>query len=165
MLLKSVQIDHFKHVLDSTVVEIQPNITCLVGKNESGKTAFLEALRRLKPAQGNVDFSIGKHYPAWLEKMHKRQGKNLEESKPIQVVFELSDADIAAVEAVFGKGVLTSRTFGLSRRYDNGYIHEFDANEETAVTNAVAAIDLPKKVTTATAAAKTFTELSRLRTY
>jgi ABC-type cobalamin/Fe3+-siderophores transport system ATPase subunit len=113
MLLKSVQIDHFKHVLDSTLVEIQPDITCLVGKNESGKTAFLEALRRLKPAQGNVDFSIGKHYPAWLEKMHKRQGKTLEQSKPIQVVFELGDADVAAVEAVFGEGVLTSRTFGL----------------------------------------------------
>jgi len=48
MLLKSVQIDHFKHVLNSTVVEIQPDITCLVGKNESGKTAFLEALLRLK---------------------------------------------------------------------------------------------------------------------
>ena len=57
MLLKSVQIGHFKHVLDSSLVEIQPDITCLVGKNESGKTAFIEALRRLKPAQGSVKFS------------------------------------------------------------------------------------------------------------
>lgn len=161
MLLKSVQIDHFKHILDSTSVEIQPDITCLVGKNESGKTAFLEALRRLKPAQGNVDFNVGKHYPAWLEKMHKRQGKNLEHSKPIQVLFELSDADVAAVEAVFGEGVLTSRTFRLGRRYDNRYTHEFQASEETAVANTVAGIDLPKKVTTATAGAKSFTELSK----
>ena len=45
--LKTVKIDHFKHVLNSTPVEIQPDITCLVGKNESGKSAFLEALRRL----------------------------------------------------------------------------------------------------------------------
>ena len=43
MLLKSVQIDHFKHVLDSTLVEIQSDITCLVGKNESGKTAIHDA--------------------------------------------------------------------------------------------------------------------------
>jgi predicted ATPase len=164
MLLKSVQIDHFKHVLDSTLVEIQPDITCLVGKNESGKTAFLEALRRLKPAQGNVDFNIGKHYPAWLEKMHKRQGKNLEQSKPIQVVFELSDSDVAAVEAVFGKGVLTSRVFSLARRYDNYYSHGFESDEAVAVSNAAALIDLPKKVSTAIAAAKTFADLKKALT-
>lgn len=86
MKLKTVQIGHFKHILDSTPVEIQPDITCLVGKNESGKTAFLEALRRLKPAQGGVRFSINKHYPAWLEKKHRRQGKNLEQSCPIHSI-------------------------------------------------------------------------------
>ena len=77
MKLKTVNIDHFKHVLDSTEVAIQPNITCLVGKNESGKTAFLEALRRLKPAQGAVDFSINRHYPAWLEKYTGDREKTL----------------------------------------------------------------------------------------
>lgn len=164
MLLKSVKIDHFKHVLDSTIVEIQPDITCLVGKNESGKTAFLEALRRLKPAQGNVDFSIGKHYPAWLEKMHKREGKNIELSKPIQVVFELSDADVAGVETVLGKGVLTSRVFTLARKYDNYYTHEFEADEAAAVANVAALIDLPKKVSTAIAAAKTFADLQKALT-
>ena len=138
MLLKSVKIDHFKHVLDSTEVAIQSDITCLVGKNESGKTAFLEALRRLKPAQGGVNFSIGKHYPAWLEKMHKRQGKNLEHSRPIQTVFELDDDDMAAVSDVFGEGVLTSRNFRVSRRYDNLYSHGFEADEAVAVANAVA---------------------------
>ena len=161
MFLKSVQIDHFKHVLDSTPVDIQPDITCLVGKNESGKTAFLEALRRLKPAQGNVQFSIGKHYPAWLEKMHKRQGKNLEQSKPIQTVFELEDADVAAVEAVFGAGVLTSREFKVNRRYDNLYNHGFDADEDAAVQNVAAKIDLPKKVATAVSGAQTFGALSK----
>ena len=62
MKLKTVRIDHFKHVLDSTEVAIQPDITCLVGKNESGKSAFLEALRRLKPAHGAASFSSPTHY-------------------------------------------------------------------------------------------------------
>lgn len=161
MKLRTVQINHFKHVLDSTEVAIQPDITCLVGKNESGKTAFLEALRRLKPAQGGVRFSIGKHYPAWLEKMHKRQGKNLEQSRPIQTVFELEDDDMAAVAAVFGKGVLTSRVFRVSRRYDNRYNHGFEADEAVAVANAVAKIDLPKKVATVADGAKTFAALTK----
>ncbi len=161
MLLKSVRIDHFKHVLDSTEVAIQPDITCLVGKNESGKTAFLEALRRLKPAQGGVKFGIGKHYPAWLEKMHKRQGKNLEQSRPIQTVFELDDDDMAAVSTVFGEGVLTSRDFRVSRRYDNYYNHGFEADEAIAVANAVAKIDLPKKVATVAEGTKTFAALTK----
>ena len=162
MLLKSVQIDHFKHVLDSTLVEIQPDITCLVGKNESGKTAFLEALRRLKPAQGNVEFNIGKHYPAWLEKMHKRQGKDLELSMPIQTVFELDDADVAAIQAVFGEGVITLREFRVNRCYNNKYSHGFQADEAVAVANAVAKVDLPKKVATAISDTKTFTALSKV---
>jgi hypothetical protein len=60
-----------------------------VDKNESGKTAFLEAPRRLKPAQGAVNFSITKHYPAWLEKMHHRQGKDLDAARPVTCTFEL----------------------------------------------------------------------------
>jgi len=32
-----------------TNLAVTPRITCLVGKNESGKTAVLEAISRLKP--------------------------------------------------------------------------------------------------------------------
>ncbi len=108
MLLTKARVSHFRHVLDSTDVDIQPDVTCLVGKNESGKTAFLEALRRLNPAQGNAAFNIGRHYPAWLEKAHRRQGKDLEEVTPIEATFELQAADYAAVSAVFGDKVLIS---------------------------------------------------------
>jgi predicted ATPase len=164
MKLKTVQIDHFKHVLDSTPVEIQPDITCLVGKNESGKTAFLEALRRLKPAQGGVNFNIGRHYPAWLEKMHKREGKNLESVRPIQTLFELDEADIAAIEAVFGEGVVNSTEFRVSRRYDNRYNHEFLVDEAVAVKNLLEGFDLPKKIGAACKGSTTFAALDKILT-
>lgn len=159
MLLKSVHVQHFKHVLDSTDVAIQPDVTCLVGKNESGKTAFLEALRRLNPAQGNVDFNIGRHYPAWLEKTHRRQGKDLELVQPIEATFELQDADKLAVSAVFGEGVLTSDEFKLSRKYDNGQLYTYKADEAKAVANLLAELDLPKSVTETTKVITTFTSL------
>jgi predicted ATP-dependent endonuclease of OLD family len=159
MLLKSVHVRHFKHVLDSTEVAIQPDVTCLVGKNESGKTAFLEALRRLNPAQGNVDFNIGRHYPAWLEKTHRRQGKDLELVQPIEATFELQDADKAAVIAVFGEGVLTSDEFTLSRKYDNEQLYTYKADEAKAVANLLADLDLPKSVTENTKSVTTFTSL------
>ncbi len=159
MKLKSVQIDHFKHVLDSTRVEIQPDITCLVGKNESGKTAFLEALRRLKPAQGAVEFNINRHYPAWLEKMHRRQGKDLDAVCPVTCAFELEDEDVAAIEAVFGDGVVTSRDFTLSRRYDNSHSYDYSFDQTQAVANVVSELDLPSKMSDATSKAVTFSGL------
>jgi len=78
MKLISAQIRLFRNILDSTEVDIEDDVTCLVGKNESGKTAFLQALYRLNPALRNVSFSIHEQYPAWLEKRDRRGGIDLE---------------------------------------------------------------------------------------
>ncbi|HSY99634.1 MAG TPA: AAA family ATPase [Terriglobales bacterium] len=48
MKLKSVHVREYKSILDSTKFETG-DVTCLVGKNESGKTAVLEALSHLNP--------------------------------------------------------------------------------------------------------------------
>ena len=48
MRLKSVRVGEFKSVHDSGEFETG-DVTCLVGKNEAGKTAVLEALYRLRP--------------------------------------------------------------------------------------------------------------------
>jgi energy-coupling factor transporter ATP-binding protein EcfA2 len=147
MKLKTVRIDHFKHVLDSTEVAIQPDITCLVGKNESGKSAFLEALRRLKPAHGAASFSSPTHYPAWLEKRHRREakakGRDLDEKSPINATFTIEPEDVAAVEARFGEDVLLSDTFTISRKYTNQYAGVFEVDETKAVANLLADIELP----------------------
>ena len=65
MKLVEVQVTNFRNFLDSGAVEIEPDITCLVGKNESGKTAFLHALYRLRPARPNAKFFSPEQYPAW----------------------------------------------------------------------------------------------------
>lgn len=43
--LKQYHVRNFKCVLDSGEIDVDDHITCFVGKNESGKTALLEALR------------------------------------------------------------------------------------------------------------------------
>lgn len=49
MILRAVQIQRYKCIEDTGTVHLDPRLTCLVGKNESGKTAFLETLYRLSP--------------------------------------------------------------------------------------------------------------------
>ena len=50
MKLTKVRITEFQSIQDSTEFEIG-DVTCLVGKNEAGKTAVLKALYRLLPNQ------------------------------------------------------------------------------------------------------------------
>ncbi len=119
MKIKSVEVRHFKNILDSGVVDIQPDVTCIVGKNESGKTAFLQALHRFLPIQPNVSFDIQRQYPAWLEKQHRRQ--NIIEQKPVTVTFELEDAEWNEIQAKFGQGALTEKTIAISRTYENTF--------------------------------------------
>ena len=48
MKLTSVHIKEYKSVRDSRTFNIG-DVTCLVGKNEAGKTTLLESLFRLNP--------------------------------------------------------------------------------------------------------------------
>ena len=48
MQLKSFSVSEYRSVLSSNSIETG-DITCLVGKNESGKTALLHALYKLNP--------------------------------------------------------------------------------------------------------------------
>jgi len=49
LTLTKVQVWKYKSIEDSTPVELSDAVTVLVGKNESGKTAFLEALHKALP--------------------------------------------------------------------------------------------------------------------
>lgn len=62
MKLKTCRVTHYKSVEDSSEIVVHPSVTCLVGKNESGKTAVLQALRRLWPTDG-VTFNVTMDYP------------------------------------------------------------------------------------------------------
>jgi AAA15 family ATPase/GTPase len=63
MKLKSVHIREYKSILDSNRFDIG-EVTCLVGKNESGKTALLEALSHLNPiVEAKAKFDVTEDYP------------------------------------------------------------------------------------------------------
>lgn len=65
MRLRSFQIRKFRNVVDSGVIQVEEEVTCLVGKNEAGKSALLEALYLLNPAY-NEEFNIEEQYPRWV---------------------------------------------------------------------------------------------------
>lgn len=145
MRLTSIQVERFRNILDSTEIPIDPSITCLVGKNESGKTNVLQALATLKPARGSGEFSR-LQYPTWLEKAHQRSGE-FASAKPISATFELDDPDLTAVEDRFGSNVLATRQFTVSQDYANAVYYDVEVAEEAAVAAIAEASDYTPKAT------------------
>jgi energy-coupling factor transporter ATP-binding protein EcfA2 len=116
MRLITFRVASFRNILDSTVIAVDDHVTCLVGKNESGKTALLQALHRVNPAQDAV-FDLESHYPRWLLSRHRKRGV-AQAATPITAVFELDAQDVALVEDALGAGVLASTRIAVTRGYD-----------------------------------------------
>jgi predicted ATP-dependent endonuclease of OLD family len=52
MRLKAFQIKNYKTIKDSGVVEADSNVTCLMGKNEAGKSGVMQALWKFNNVAG-----------------------------------------------------------------------------------------------------------------
>ena len=60
LALDLLHVKTFRNVLDSTEVD---DVTCLVGKNEAGKSAVLQALHNLNPANASAPLTLLDEYP------------------------------------------------------------------------------------------------------
>jgi predicted ATP-dependent endonuclease of OLD family len=111
-----MRVGSFKCVLDSEWFTLG-DLTCLVGKNESGKTALLEALEKLNsvlPARSSFD--VTEHYPR-LQLSEYEEGGQI--ATPIETEWELSEEESAFINALVGVEVLSSETVTLTKNYSN----------------------------------------------
>lgn len=146
MILKEVTIKKFRNIIDSTKVDIESDITCLVGKNESGKSSFLNALYRLNPIRKNAEFKIEDQYPAWLEKKDRMKGINLEDERPVNTLFELEQNEIELIKEKFGEGVLKSNTLTLNKSYKGTLYHWLNLDENQYLKNLIQGLSFSKEI-------------------
>lgn len=81
MFLKETCVTMFKSIKESGSVTIDSQVTVLVGQNESGKTAFLQALHKARPVEGGVQYDIiadylRRHLTAY-QKVHAQKPANV----------------------------------------------------------------------------------------
>lgn len=123
MKLVKARITEFRSVNDSTEFDIG-DITCLVGKNESGKTALLKALYKLNPIiEEDSIFDVTDDYPRRDVSDYEDAIEN-EEREPavvIRATYTLEDADIKAVTDIYGNKCFKEKkpAVSLSKGYDN----------------------------------------------
>jgi predicted ATP-dependent endonuclease of OLD family len=134
-ILKQAKINKYKSYSTQQEVLIESDVTTLVGKNESGKTAFLEALAKLNYFTNDEDFEFDavQDYPRNELKKYQRSGEDLE---PIVCTFQLDQNTIDEINADLGEGVLTTDTFSVSSRYGSGRTwYHINSNEKKYLEN------------------------------
>ena len=116
MILKRVKINKYKSFLTEQSIELEKNVTRIVGKNESGKTAVLESLAKYNYFENdsNYEYNSSLDYPRSELVEFEKTDKSLE---VIICDFEIDDNLMAKVENDCGKNVL-GRTFTLSKKYN-----------------------------------------------
>jgi recombinational DNA repair ATPase RecF len=78
MRLEAATVQRYRNFMDPQRIAVEPDVTCLVGKNEAGKTTILKALHRLKPANGSdVKFDLTTEYPRWRLAGDRRKTQSL----------------------------------------------------------------------------------------
>jgi len=137
MKLTKVRVQNYRSVEDSEEFDIG-DLTCLVGKNEAGKTALLSAMRGLKPSQP-FEFDETIDYP-------RRFSTRFDERHPggsaevIRTWWRLEDSDQAAVEKRFGAGVLKRDAFQAHfgfRYAEDRRLWDIDVDQSKLLENMV----------------------------
>lgn len=151
MKLINAHVTEFRSINDSTQFEIG-DVTCLVGKNESGKTALLKALYKLNPiVEENGDFDVTDDYPRRDVSDYEddvESGERLP-ATVIRATYALEAGDISVVENAYGEDCLASKepTVSLSKGYENERkLDGLKINNEAALKHLVQSYDLASTV-------------------
>ena len=153
MKLTRAQITEFQSIQDSTEIEIG-DVTCLVGKNESGKTAVLQALYRLNPCiETDGLFDVTDDYPrrGVVNYRNDVEANRRNPAVVIRATYALESDDSAAVQEIFGSECLNDDepTISLHKGYSNET--EFSGlavDDHAALKHLVNAAGLPQPLTT-----------------
>ena len=127
MLLIDVRIKNYKCILDSEAFSID-QLTCLVGKNESGKSAILQALYKLNPVDKEDTYDALYEYP----KMYQTdfEAGLIEDGDTVVIShWTFTAKEIEALEKQFGTDFIGDSTVvTISNGYKNKRTWDFDAN-------------------------------------
>ena len=130
MRLKSIQVKNYRSVEDSGAFAID-DITCLVGKNESGKTAILKAIEGIKPFNKETKYDKTTDYPR--RHLNEYASRHNDQAEVCISEWELDPEDIKALEKEFGSDCLKSNNIEVTKLYGGGGTWCVELNEENII--------------------------------
>lgn len=129
MILKSLRVQNYKCIEDSNEFSIEP-IICLVGKNESGKTALLQSLCKLNPdIKEEGKFDELREYPRRIYSEYRSQPKK-EPANVLTTRWELEESDQEILIEKLGKNAFVDNIVEITKGYDNKTHYDLHINEK-----------------------------------
>lgn len=135
--LKKVEINKYKSFLEKQEIDIEDGVTRVVGKNESGKTALLEAMAKFNYFDSHDDsfnFNSTNDYPRGLLKKYQQEYPD-DDFAVISCTFEISDELLKQISDDIGKGVYTDKTIQIAKKYNNGMTYTISADCKKFIEN------------------------------
>lgn len=158
MRLVTARVELFRSIDSSGDVPIDPRVTVLVGRNESGKTAFLHALDACRPAVPGRTFDPARDYPRKFAHDYRRRHPAAP-ATVARLTYELAPDEVAAVNAGVGFDLLADFRFAVTHDYADAKRVRFSLPEEPYVRHLVAHAGLTAEAAAACAKATTVREL------
>lgn len=146
MKLISAQITEFQSIRDSNAFEIG-NITCLVGKNEAGKTALLRALYRLNPIiTEDGDFDVTDDYPRSDVEDYRQEVESGKKApaKVVSAVFSLDEEEVKSINESFGVDIFDKPELIISKGYENILYIQLFLNTSRIIRKLIGQGQLPE---------------------
>lgn len=141
MKLRSARIQNLRSIEDSGDFTLE-DVTCLVGKNEAGKTTVLRGLHKLNPDNPNdARFDPLDDYP---RRRFAAYRAHMEESPDpiLSTHWELEPKDLEVIEKCLGPAALKGRSITISKGYNNQLKIDTATDEAALVTHLVGEANL-----------------------
>ncbi len=157
MKLVNARIQMFKSIEDSEIFSID-QVTCLVGKNESGKTAILQALQKLNPVDSEYPDFVETEYPRRFVSTY-RERQSSESDNVLTTEWEIESSDVTYFKEKIGIYPLKKQKITAEKGYDNIIRWKYALDEATIIKNLLAEAEISEDIRNKLQAIKTISEL------
>jgi hypothetical protein len=161
MFLISAKVESFKSINTPQTVQIDDEVTVLVGMNEAGKTVFLKALEKSNDALELAEFDPVYDYP---KKDYLRYQKTHSKNPDTVTVltYRLTHDEISDVNAELHTELPIDFTFSITHLYDNTKRISISVNEQPVLDALLAESNLSTDAKTELENAKSLSSIPEL---
>jgi hypothetical protein len=158
MLLTAAQVKMFKSIDDSGTVPVDSHVTVLVGQNEAGKTAFLQALHKANSIEKGVSYDVIEDYPRKaLTEYQKQHDKS--PAEVVELTYELQDYERHRIKEKYGVELSKGFVFKVSTKYDGSTAVTLEVPEKPYIKHIIGKAKLPADIAKKVNATTSVTDL------
>ncbi len=129
MRLEQARVQNYRSIRDTGWFDVEDAKTILVGPNEAGKTALLEALQQINPSDDARGFDPLRDYPRKLYNADIQSRRLQSSAIPVASArFRLEPDDVAALPEGFEEV-----SYRCTRYLDNHFDHQIEGGPEPVV--------------------------------